>query len=130
MLLAKADDVLVVVDPTPSKLANARTKALLRRLADADGAGRTRVSWVANRDVPSPRRSSWLAMLPQQTAVSLPVFPADCMLEAQWRGTGIPSERKERDVIERAFAPLLRRWYPEHPISSRKRTSWLQRRAT
>lgn len=116
MLISKADELLVTVDPTPSKLTNARVKSLLQRLAAANDSGRPRVSWVVNRDAPSSSRSAWLDMLPNRPAVFLPAFPPDRMLKAQWRGTGIPAGERERAAIERAYHGLLCNWFPDWPI--------------
>ncbi|MFC0214689.1 serine/threonine protein kinase [Paenibacillus chartarius] len=101
-LLARADERIVVVDPSPGKLQRSEVRAVLQQL-DEQGKSGAAITWLANRDARSARRSEWLDMLPGKASVSLPSFDTRCMLEAQWGGSAIPLERKDRKLIASAF---------------------------
>jgi hypothetical protein len=125
-LCAAAAELLVVVDPSPAKLSRTRVLMLLREL-DSLARGGLSVTWIANRDAPSPRRDDWLRMLPAKPAVSLPAFAPQRMLEAQWRGTGIPDADEAREAASRAFDAYVRSAFPASDAAAerRRKPGWL-----
>jgi serine/threonine-protein kinase len=105
-LLAQADELLVVADPSPAKLQRPRVRILLRELAAMAQSG-SRLTWVANRDMAAKHRGDWLRMLPAQDMISLPDFTAARLLDAQWKGVVVPINAAEREQAGRAFAMFV-----------------------
>ncbi|WP_052487477.1 serine/threonine-protein kinase [Gordoniibacillus kamchatkensis] len=120
-----AAGLLVVADPSPSKLSRSQVQALLREL---DGLARrgVPVTWVANRDAPSPRRGDWLRMLPAMPAISLPAFAPQRMLEAQWLGDVVPAADEAGKAAAAAFAAFVQRAFPRGITASgpRRKSIW------
>lgn len=128
-LCAAAAELLVVVDPSPAKLGRTHVSALLRDLESMARSGR-RITWIANRDVPSPRRDDWLRMLPAKPAISVPAFAPQRMLEAQWRGAGVPAADEAREAATAAFAAYARSVFPQSGAVNgpRRKSGWLPMR--
>mgnify|MGYP001074504415 CR=1 FL=1 len=108
-LAARADELLIVADCTPSKWNDRRRDALRAAVGIATEKG-VPVNWVGNRDQPFGSRRSWLELFPVPPAVLLPQFPPHEVADAVWKGTVVPAAAPHAEAMDRAWRSLLDRW--------------------
>jgi hypothetical protein len=101
-IVRTADHIGLVADCYPSKWTARRQSACmeLQRLALQH---HVRSVWIANRDQPFPDRKQWHSLFPAKPDVYLPEIPSEVMLNALWRGMGIPTDNPVSRVIDDSF---------------------------
>ncbi|TFE24891.1 serine/threonine protein kinase [Cohnella luojiensis] len=106
-IVRTVDHIGLVADCYPSKWTTRRQSACMELQRQARQ-HRVRSVWIANRDQPFPDRKQWHSLFPAKPDVYLPELPSEVMLNALWRGTGIPTYSPVSSVIDESF----HKWIP------------------
>ncbi|TVY02287.1 serine/threonine protein kinase [Cohnella terricola] len=106
-LLRSADRITMVADCYPAKWSTRRQAACLEIHLQANRRFIV-FDWIANRDQPFADRNNWLSLLPVQPEAHLPELPGPSVLEAIWRGEGMPKDAATQRIFERVFSRVIR----------------------
>lgn len=105
-LLQEAEWVILVADPWLSKWMP-DTLRRLKQLAELRHHRRLPTLWVANKELDFPRRSEWLAMLPEKPCAAVPLLEASRWTQSVWEGRWATDFSDWQALLERALAPLM-----------------------
>jgi len=101
-LIRSVDYMMMVADCYPVKWSPNRQEACMELLKQARQR-RIQCTWVANRDQPFSDRKQWLSLFPVKPDINMPELPNPVMLDALWRGAGIPSDEQSSNLIDQSF---------------------------
>ncbi len=106
----EADDILVVIDPFPSKWDNDRTRSKLESLTILTEEGCS-VSWIMNKDAVHARRKERMASVPSKPVCVLPYISAEQRLRALDQGKLVQDIPSVRDKLAGALNPFLKQTF-------------------
>lgn len=107
-LCQAADELVVVLDPFPSKWQGGRAAHNMQALREFADQGRI-VHWVMNKDAPHPRRRERMNRAPDKPIAIVPSIPTEQILQAFDRGKLPHDLPGVRDSLDAALMPLLQR---------------------
>ncbi|TJY44221.1 hypothetical protein E5161_02180 [Cohnella pontilimi] len=107
-----------VADCMPAKWSVRRQEAgaELHRLIRKNGHASR---WIANRDLRFPEREHWLSCFPERPVLTIPQYPTESVVQAVWRGEGVPGSSKSASHMNLAF----QKWAGEVIESQRRKLS-------
>jgi hypothetical protein len=105
-LLRSADRIWMVGDCYPAKWSSRRQLACLE-LQEGAKQHHVKMGWLANRDQPFHDRKQWLSLFPSRPEAVIPNLPSQAMLNALWRGGGLPSDQHTAGMMDAAFQRLI-----------------------
>jgi serine/threonine-protein kinase len=118
-LCKKADEIIVVADPSPAKMFRSSVKAVLERLAALEEEGAS-VRWVANRDTSAAVRKDWLRTFPKHPICTLPEISGGEVMNALWKGNCVQDADPVKEKLLDALQPLLRLLLPNAVVSRQR----------
>jgi serine/threonine-protein kinase len=92
----------IVADCFPGKWTARRQSSCLDLVHEAYN-HRIGCAWFANRDQSFSERKQWLSLFPKKPEVSIPDLGSRTVLNALWRGEGIPNDEATLQAIESSF---------------------------
>ncbi|MDF2939063.1 MAG: serine/threonine protein kinase [Paenibacillaceae bacterium] len=105
-ILAEADLILLVCDPSPLHLSRseaARNWGLLGRLKQKN----RRIEIIANKAVSFKGRQEWLESLPDRPFCQIPEIPSQAVLSALWQGRLLADQPEVHPVLQAALEPVI-----------------------
>jgi serine/threonine-protein kinase len=104
-LIRSADHIGLVADCFPAKWSHRRQLSCVE-LAEEASKHRISCAWLANRDQPFADRKNWLSLFPNKPEVSIPDIGSPAMINALWKGEGLPKDKTTSFEFDGAF----RKW--------------------
>jgi eukaryotic-like serine/threonine-protein kinase len=120
-LCRTADEIVVVVDPYPSKWDSDRTRNKLHFLHQIYEEGRS-IHWIMNKDAPHARRKERMGSAPAKPLCVLPYVSPELRLHALDKGKLIQDMPPIRETVAIALKPLLKQLQMQ-PASSKAASS-------
>lgn len=108
-LTRSVDQLVMVVDCYPVKWSPRRQNSCMELQLQAKKR-HTESVWLANRDQPFPDRQQWLSLFPTKPEVYFPDLSGVSMLNALWRGDGIPGEQQYINAVDKGLRKWISSW--------------------
>lgn len=116
--ISDADRVILVADPCPVKLTEARAEQAARFIHDRKSRGMA-LDLVANKSVAFAKRSEWLKTLPISPVCSLPLVSYSLLADSLWKGQLAVDHPEILPLLQQSLLPLLAAILPEELLRQR-----------
>lgn len=116
-LCRTADEIVVVIDPFPSKWDSERTRRKLYLLRQLSKEGPS-IHWIMNKDAPHARRKERMNNAPAKPLCVLPYVSPEQRLLALDKGKLIQDMPAIRESVAIALKPLLKQMHLQPALSS------------
>ncbi|MNC28779.1 hypothetical protein D3C75_770020 [compost metagenome] len=105
-LLAEADLILLVCDPSPLHLSRGEAARNWGRLGKLKNQGR-QIRIIANKAAGFKGKQEWLEALPDRPVCQIPEIPSTAVLSALWEGKLIADQPAIYPVLSAALEPVI-----------------------
>ncbi|MDU0200217.1 protein kinase domain-containing protein [Paenibacillus sp. MAH-36] len=111
-LCHSADEIIVVLDPSPGKCNRPSSRANFERFHSYQQRGK-KVHYVANGNMQNHFRNEWVTSLPASPLCTLPELPRGEVMRAVWKGEYLQDRPEVLEQLMTSLSPLLKEILPE-----------------
>lgn len=122
-LLAEADLILLVCDPSPLHLSRGEAARNWGRLGKLKQKNR-RIEIIANKAVGFKGKQEWLESLPERPFCQIPEIPSSAVLSALWQGKLLADQPAVHPLLRTALEPVISMILAKCGHSGQRRSIW------